>query len=392
MKESKVIDIVCTHFYPVAAGTEVNIMETYSELVKNGWQVTVHTSRDTLTEKDVLDEHETHRGIQIRRYHLGPLGFFPRLHYKRPIIIALHNFNIFPFIYVFLYSLSLKILGRKKYILVLTPHGGFTPEWSVLPRREVLAKRVYHATVGTLLINFTVDKIRAVSEWEKHALVSSGVREKIIKTIPNGVEDVAYQDVNRLASPETKDLASKLGRYFVQVGRIEPVKNLETAIRAMTLIPKDVNYLIIGPEQDRGYKSQLERLTKSLNLQDRVIFGGVIKGANKFYLLRKAQMMVHMALWESFCNTVNEGLSQGLICIVANNTALPYLVKNGINGFCVETRDFTAVGRKINLVLEKQKTTRMKVMAKNNREFALQTSWADVAKKMDTLYSKMLFV
>ncbi len=50
-------------------------------------------------------------------------------------------------------------------------------------------------------------------------------------------------------------------------------------------------------------------------------------------------MMVHMAIWESFCNVVHEGMSQGLVCIVADNTALPYLIKNGVHGWCVPTRD-----------------------------------------------------
>ena len=37
------IDIVVKYFYPVTAGIETNIMETYRFLVENGWDVTLHT-------------------------------------------------------------------------------------------------------------------------------------------------------------------------------------------------------------------------------------------------------------------------------------------------------------------------------------------------------------
>ena len=42
----KKIHVITKYFYPVAAGIETNILETYSVLVKKGWDVTVHTSKD----------------------------------------------------------------------------------------------------------------------------------------------------------------------------------------------------------------------------------------------------------------------------------------------------------------------------------------------------------
>ena len=100
-------------------------------------------------------------------------------------------------------------------------------------------------------------------------------------------------------------------------------------------------------------------------------------------------MMVHMAIWESFCNVVHEGLSQGLVCIVANNTALPYLIKNNINGYCVETHNDSKVAQKINFVLENKNTDLIKTMVKNNRKYGLENSWASIAGRVDYLYQKL---
>jgi glycosyltransferase involved in cell wall biosynthesis len=101
-------------------------------------------------------------------------------------------------------------------------------------------------------------------------------------------------------------------------------------------------------------------------------------------------MMVHMALWESFCNVVHEGMSQGLVCIVANNTALPYLIKNKINGFLVKTKDSQMLSEVINYVLENQKSDEIKKIKSANLTFAKNHSWGKTAEKMNTLYQLLI--
>ena len=96
--------------------------------------------------------------------------------------------------------------------------------------------------------------------------------------------------------------------------------------------------------------------------------------------------MVHMAIWESFCNVVHEGMSQGLVCLVANNTALPLLIKNGINGYCVETKDHKTLAKKINYVLENKNHQVVRDMCKRNKKFGLEESWTSVAEKMNMMY------
>ena len=74
----KTIHIIVKYFYPVTAGIEVNIAETYSRLVKKGWKVILHTSRDTYFEKDILPISENIMGIEVRRYSFKNWGFFPK--------------------------------------------------------------------------------------------------------------------------------------------------------------------------------------------------------------------------------------------------------------------------------------------------------------------------
>ena len=176
------------------------------------------------------------------------------------------------------------------------------------------------------MINASVDGVRAVSEWERNEIVSKRVASNRVVTISNGVEDEAFMNVELLATPEIKERVRDWGTYILQVGRVYPIKNYETTIRAMTLVPKHIQYVIAGPVGDMAYKNKLIELIHELGLDGRVHFAGVVRGVDKYYMIKKAAMMVHMALWESFCNVVHEGMSQGLVCIVANNTALPLLI------------------------------------------------------------------
>jgi glycosyltransferase involved in cell wall biosynthesis len=387
------IHAIVKYFYPIAAGIETNMLETYSKIAASGVDVTIHTSKDDYVHKDCLPDKEQIKGMKVRRYSFKLWGFWPKFDWSDSDVVALHNFDMFPHLSLLLYVWWLKKGDHKNFKLVITPHGGFNPEWSVFKRWQVLIKRTYHNTLGAWLINNAADGVRAVSEWERREMIKCGIKPELIEVISNGVEDDAYKDVSTLASQEIKDRVKRWGKYIVQVGRVYPIKNYQTPIRALAELPEDIKFVIVGPvekNQHAGYLQQLLELVKQLGLEDRVVFAGVIRGVDKYYVIKQSLMMVHMALWESFCNVVHEGMSQGKICIVADNTALPLLIKDGVNGYCVATMDYQALTKKIQHVLDDSNSSKLKSMAKQAQEFGLQTSWQAVAKKMDSWHRRLI--
>jgi len=388
MKKS--IHIIVKYFYPVAAGIEANILETYSVLVKNGWDITIHTSKDTLTEKNILPVFETIRGLKVVRYPFAQFSYWPQINWDKAGIVCLHNFNVAPHFFIMLYALYRKLLGKTGVVFTLTPHGGFNPDWSIFPAAVAWVKQLYHFTIGTLLINLTIDGVRAVSVWEKREIIKKGVLPEKVTTISNGMENEAYVDVDKRATAEIKAKVKEFGRYIIQIGRIYSIKNNETTIKSLLNIPKDIKLILAGPVGDEQYKKSLIKLIEKHKLTNRVIFLGVIRGVDKYYLIKHAQMMVHMAHWESFCNVVHEAMSQGLVCIVANNTALPLLIKDGVNGYCVETTNYLEVSKKINYVLDPKNRKEMKKISKTNRVFGLKESWSSVARTMENWFTSKL--
>ncbi len=382
------IDIVVKYFYPVTAGIETNIMETYRFLVENGWDVTLHTSKDTYGEKDSLPDNDLIKGIKVKRYSFGPLGYWPNIDWDTAEIVCLHNFDMFPHMQILIYSLMRKLLGKKKYALFVTPHGGYNPEWSIYSKVQEIIKKSYNYTLGTFLMNFAADGVRAVSHWEKNEMTLHLVKDTQVDVITNGIENEAYENIDKEASADIKKTVKSLGRYILQIGRIYGIKNYETTIRALPQIDKDITFVILGPIADQKYYESIQKLAKECGVEDRVKFLGVIRGIDKYYLIRHAQLMVHMAIWESFCNAVHEGMSQGLVCIVANNTALPFLIKDKVNGYCVETHNSNLLADKIMHVIHNENTPAIKEMKARNKEFGLKHSWRGVSEMMDSFYRR----
>ncbi|MGI5841166.1 MAG: glycosyltransferase family 4 protein [Patescibacteria group bacterium] len=388
MKNKLKVDVVTKYFCPVTAGIETNIRETYCHFIEENWSLTVHTSQNTLLDKNCLPRKCRIKGLKVRRYPFGLFGFIPNIDWRQTDFLCLHNFNVFPHFQLMLFTLFLKIINRKNYSLIITPHGGFNPEWSVFPPLVAFLKRIYHFTLGVLLINLSADGVRAVSEWEKQEMVKKHLNPKLIEVIDNGIEDEAFADLENQASQQIKNQVKEFGKYIIQIGRIYPIKNYETAIKALVSTPSDLSYVIAGPISDRNYYDSLIQLITDLGLEKRVIFVGVVNGIDKFYLIKHAQMMVHMALWESFCNVVHEGLSQGLVCLVADNTALPFLIDDNINGFLIDTKDHQALGQKINYVLSNKNSPHVLAMQRRNIIYGRKNSWRQVSARMRDFYQK----
>ncbi len=389
MKNRRHIDVITKYFYPVTAGIESNIIETYSVLAKMGWSVTVHTTKSTLNEVNILRSNEMNRGIKIMRYPSHYFGFTPIIDYRKTNLICLHNFDIFPHLFILLRATFHQLTSTKSYGIFLTPHGGFTPEWPTFSLLSRVLKWLYHSTFGLIMINQMTDGVRAISNWEKQALAKVCIKSRKIVLIENGLDPSARLPHSSLVSPKIKHLTHDLKTYIISIGRIAPIKNYETIIKAISLIPSKLKLVIIGPVQNEKYRASLEHLARKLSVSDRVIFLGVIRGSDKYYLVTQALLFIHMAKWESFCNVVYEAMSLGKICVVADNTALSSLIKNNKTGISTPTFDSVKLAH-ILTSIHKGKSTKIIKIIQTNLHTMHFPSWTETAKAMHYTYLQIV--
>ena len=367
------VAIITKYFLPVMGGIENHCYNLAKELLKNNIIVEVLTSRDTLTERNVLKEYEVIDGIKVFRY-----SAFWRLIPRGYDVIHLHNFNIFPHFFIFLYIFAKRLLKKSTTRLIITLHGGFTPWWREFNVIARVIKLMYHKTMGRFFLNHVADKIIAVSEWEKRQLINEGINSKKIVLIPNGIEDEAFT----LPKQESEKYR-KYKPYLLFIGRIEKRKNIDTAIKWLKEL-KGVNLIIAGSIQDKEYYYYLRRLVANFNLHERVIFLGKVPSEEKYRLIDNALAVILLSHMEAEPITIKEAMARGKPVIVSDIPTFKYLIEDNKNGFIVSNGiEF----KKVVKLLMKDNHLIEKIFVANTRK-SKEWRWENIVRKIVEVYRR----
>lgn len=108
------------------------------------------------------------------------------------------------------------------------------------------------------------------------------------------------------------------------LSRIDPVKNLEGLLRALSLVAgRHGNFVLrIAGDGDASYVDALKALAAELGLNDRVEWLGHVGGTEKNKVLREADIFIQASHSESFGIAVVEALACGLPCVVSQGVAI----------------------------------------------------------------------
>ncbi|RLE90004.1 MAG: hypothetical protein DRN04_15685 [Thermoprotei archaeon] len=373
-KRQMQVAIVTRYFMPVQGGIENHCFNLAKKLLEQGIEVDIHTSKDTLRQRNVLKDYEILDGVKVIR-HREFWRFIP----KNYDVIHIHNFNIFPHFWILLNAFIIKkILKRKCPKIVLTPHGGFMPWWNEFTMLKRIIKKVYHQTIGRFLLNNAVDKVIALNEWEKIQLIKNGVDPKRIIVIPNGVEDYAY------TLPLQQDnTMGKFQPYILFIGRISKSKNIDTVIKYLANLD-NINFLIAGPIQDEKYYQYLIDLSKKLGVDHRVFFLGEVHDAReKYKLIDNSLAVVLLSYNETEPIVVKEAMARGKPVLVSSIPPLRSLVKNYENGFIVTN---AKIFKKAIKVLMTNRDVAVRI-ARNNITKAYSWQWKNIVEKIVKVYS-----
>lgn len=137
---------------------------------------------------------------------------------------------------------------------------------------------------------------------------------------------------------------------LLSVGRLEWVKGLEYALEAVSLVKEQgisLEYTIIG---DGSYWQAVVYLRYKLGLADCVSLVGSMTQQQVMNMLKEADIFLHAAVSEGFCNAVLEAQAMGLPVVTSNAGGLPENVVDGLTGFVVPRRNSEALAKKIVLL------------------------------------------
>jgi D-inositol-3-phosphate glycosyltransferase len=183
------------------------------------------------------------------------------------------------------------------------------------------------------------------------------------------------------------------------VGRIEPLKGIETLLHAIALIQnrypeavENVCVAIIGgdPWSDNPdvEMARLQAMRTELGVHDMVTFLGA-KDQNalpNYYAA--AEMVIMPSHYESFGMVALESMATGTPVIASEVGGLAFLVRDGENGFHVPSRDPEALAERIyELLVNPACRDRLGRQAQQHAE---QYAWPKIVDRMLRVYDHLL--
>lgn len=120
------------------------------------------------------------------------------------------------------------------------------------------------------------------------------------------------------------------GDYLLSVGRLETLKRVDLAIRALALGPRALRLVVVG---DGGERGTLERLASGLGLSDRVRFAGRVDDDALVDLYSNALGVVFAPFDEDYGYITLEAMLSAKPVVTARDSGGPLeFVEDGVNG------------------------------------------------------------
>lgn len=188
-------------------------------------------------------------------------------------------------------------------------------------------------------------------------------------------------------------------RMVLFVGRIEPLKGIDTLIHAVSCLKVDdlrgpVYLAIIGgdpsasPKEMSREMARLQKLCDDLCMGQMVVFLGRRNQDTLPYYYSAAEVVVMPSHYESFGMVALEAMACGTPVVASQVGGLAYLVQDGVTGYHVPDGDAAALCDRLSLLLgNPAEQRRMGLCA---AEYAQDYAWEKIAAQIVDVYRELL--
>ena len=254
---------------------------------------------------------------------------------------------------------------------------------------------------GEMRVLESADLTIAATDAEHSQLVDLyNVPSDKINVIPPGVDTHHFYPI---PSDEAKEAIgiSPNEKMALFVGRIEPLKGVDTLLRAMAVLKKNCrsfvcpDYLIViggdpGGDEEKlsDEMARLQGLSCNLELGDMVIFLGKRGQDTLPYYYSAAEVVVMPSHYESFGMVALEAMACGTPVIASRVGGLAHLVRDGETGFNVPAQDPEALAEKLrSLFINHDMRAAFGARA---AAYAKGFSWEIITKQVKDVYQELI--
>ena len=184
-------------------------------------------------------------------------------------------------------------------------------------------------------------------------------------------------------------------RLVLFVGRIEPLKGIDTLIQAIAILRSRGFYVclsVIGGEPGTGQQgsemARLQEMCQQAGLNDLVAFLGKKAQETLPYYYSAAEVVVVPSHYESFGMVALEAMACGTPVVASQVGGLAYLIQDGINGYSVPVDDPQLLADRLMDLLSDQNLR--ETLGRNAAQSAQEYAWPKIAERVVKLYTEVL--
>src|SRR6202165_3656607 len=217
-----------------------------------------------------------------------------------------------------------------------------------------------------------------------------GADAEHVFVVPPGVDLSMFQPIDRTEA--RRKIGYRTGRLLLFVGRLERLKGVDVAIRALSLLRDrshdDVRLLILGEDSRRSdeesEKERLKAIAAAEGVQDRVDFLGSGAHHELPFFYSAADVCVMPFYSESFGLVGLEAQACGTPVVGSDVTGLRAVVRDEGSGYLVAGHNPAAYAEKIGRLLENPEQAQQR--GRRGRLRAQRFSWGRTADRLPQLF------
>ena len=367
-----------TNFSAGICGVWQRVKQESELLSKRSHNILVVSSNATKGNNEIAPEKERVNGFNIIRkpyIKIGGESFMfwnfekEALDFKPDVIVA-HSYRHPHTTKAIKIAKKLNKQGINTKVFLVT-HAPFERERGFIQNTIVA---IYDILIGKSSLK-KFDKVIAITQWEIPYLKKLGVEDYKIIYMPNGIPKEFFE-LKKQTKEENKILF---------LGRVSPIKNIETLIKAVPLIKdKKIILEIVGPREEE-YKESLDKLIKQLNLNNRIIFSQPIYDLKeKIKKIDSAKIFVLPSVSEGMSQSLVEAMAREKIVVASDNTGNKDLIENNKNGYLFEIGNEKKLAEKINLsLMNNNSNKKIRINAKKSVE---KFNWDKIINQLISLF------
>lgn len=218
-----------------------------------------------------------------------------------------------------------------------------------------------------------------------------------IEIVPPGV------NTNRFYPIPSDEAKQKIGfkpndKIMLFVGRIEPLKAVDTIINALNVVRqhdeqtlKNVYFVVIGGDpQDTSdiEMTRLQSIVAEMGLNDVVKFLGAKDQTVLPIYYAAARSVIMPSDYESFGMVALEAMASGTPVIASNVGGLAHLIRDEETGFLVPVREPQSIASSIERLIEDE--INAEEMGQKAFELAQEYSWHNIADRILAIFDEVV--